>query len=139
MSSSPCFTIALSLDDQVSYGPPAVRASRDIANTASKSMKSKKYNRRKFLGTVTASAAGGILADAISPLSTANAQTNSFLAQASSLPSSQKTSEYLFADGLTYLNTGTLGPCRRDTVAEATTEWESLESLPVRFYGLFGA
>ena len=48
-------------------------------------------------------------------------------------------SEYLFADGLAYLNTGTLGPCRRDTIEEATRQWEELESFPVKFYGGFGA
>lgn len=47
--------------------------------------------------------------------------------------------EYLFADGLTYLNTGTLGPCRRATVHETLKRWEDLESNPVSFYGKFGA
>src|SRR5689334_20336394 len=47
--------------------------------------------------------------------------------------------EYLLAEGLTYLNTGTLGPCRRATVEETLKRWEALESMPVSFYGRFGA
>lgn len=96
-------------------------------------MKSSKYNRRKFLGAITASAAGGVFVNSIFPLSTANAQTNSLLSGQGAK------SEYLFADGLTYLNTGTLGPCRRDTVEESLKAWEELESLPVKFYGKSGA
>lgn len=85
------------------------------------------------MGAITASAAGGGLINAIAPFSVANAQTNSLL-------SGQETkSEYLFGNGLTYLNTGTLGPCRRDTIEEATRVWEELESLPVKFYGTSGA
>jgi selenocysteine lyase/cysteine desulfurase len=48
-------------------------------------------------------------------------------------------SEYLFTDGITYLNTGTLGPCRRETIEASMKAWEDLESLPVKFYGKFGA
>ena len=93
-------------------------------------MASGKYNRRKFLGAISVGTAGGL---SIHPFSAATAQTNSLL-------SDQETkSEYLFADGLTYLNTGTLGPCRRDTVEESLKAWEELESLPVKFYGKFGA
>ncbi|MDB5198524.1 MAG: hypothetical protein JWO92_487 [Chitinophagaceae bacterium] len=96
-------------------------------------MKSGKYNRRKFLGAVSVSTAGGILINTIAPFSTANAQTNSLLSD------QDPKSEYLFADGLTYLNTGTLGPCRRDTIEVSKKAWEELESLPVKFYGKFGA
>jgi selenocysteine lyase/cysteine desulfurase len=96
-------------------------------------MKSSECNRRKFLGGITASAAAGALINTVSPISTANAQTNWLLS------GSATKSEYLFADGLTYMNTGTLGPCRRDTIEEATRIWEELESLPVKFYGGFGA
>ena len=82
-----------------------------------------KYNRRNFLGAISVSTAGGILINAITPFSAANAQTNSLF-------SDQKSkSEYLFDEGLTYLNTGTLGPCRRDTVEESKKVWEELESL----------
>ena len=66
-------------------------------------------------------------------MSTANAQTKWLL------PGSESKSEYLFTNGLTYLNTGTLGPCRRDTIEEATRIWEELESFPVKFYGNNGA
>jgi len=96
-------------------------------------MKSRNYNRRKFLGAISVSTAGGILVNAISPFSTANAQPNLLLSDP------DPKSEYLFADGLTYLNTGTLGPCRRDTIEESKKAWEELESLPVKFYGKFGA
>ncbi len=47
--------------------------------------------------------------------------------------------EYLLAEGLTYLNTGTLGPCRRATVDATLKRWEELEAMPVSFYGRFGA
>jgi len=96
-------------------------------------MKPGNYNRRKFLGAISVSTAGGILINTISPFSTASAQTNSLLSDQG------PKSEYLFAGGLTYLNTGTLGPCRRDIIEESKKVWEELESLPVKFYGKFGA
>ncbi len=89
-------------------------------------MNSNKYDRRKFLGAVTAGTAGGVLLNTMSPVSTANAHA-------------KVKSGYLFADGLTYLNTGTLGPCRRETVEESMRMWKDLEALPVKFYGKFGA
>jgi selenocysteine lyase/cysteine desulfurase len=95
-------------------------------------MKPTKYDRRKFLGAISASTAGGLLINTISPFSS-NAQANSLL------PDGETNTEYLFADGLTYLNTGTLGPCRRETIEESKKAWEELESLPVKFYGKFGA
>ena len=88
--------------------------------------------RRKFLGAISASTAGGLFINTI-PFATANAQTNSLLSE------KEVKSEYLFSAGLTYLNTGTLGPCRRDTIQESKIAWEELESLPVKFYGKFGA
>ncbi len=96
-------------------------------------MKSSKYNRRKFLSTAAASAAGGVFVNSTAPFSTAKAQTNSLLS------GQDNKSEYLFAENLTYLNTGTLGPCRRETVRESMKLWEELESLPLKFYGLWGA
>ncbi len=48
-------------------------------------------------------------------------------------------SEYLFTEGLTYLNTGTLGPCRRETIEETQKIWKELETFPVKFYGKWGA
>ena len=84
------------------------------------------------MSAISASAAGGALINAISP-SSAHTRSNPWLSDP------ETKSEYLFADGLAYLNTGTLGPCRRDTIEEATRQWEELESLPVKFYGGFGA
>jgi selenocysteine lyase/cysteine desulfurase len=77
--------------------------------------------RRGFVGSLTSSAIAASLW--MSPR-TASAETNG---------------EYLFAEGLTYLNTGTLGPCRRATVNETLKRWEGLESNPVSFYGKLGA
>jgi len=78
---------------------------------------------------LAAGAAGSTLASSIS-LSTSVIGATASPAAAS---------DYLFADGLTYLNTGTLGPCRRETVQESTKTWEELESLPLKFYGGNGA
>lgn len=94
-------------------------------------MKSDKYNRKKFLATFGSAAAAGFFINTI-PFSPTHAQINSFSPD-------QPGNEYLFADGLTYLNTGTLGPCRRDTIEESLKIWEELESFPVKFYGKFGA
>jgi len=93
--------------------------------------KSDKYNRKKFLATFGSAAAAGFVINTL-PFSSAHAQIKSFYP-------SQTESEYLFADGLTYMNTGTIGPCRRETLNESLKMWEELESLPVKFYGKFGA
>jgi len=42
--------------------------------------------------------------------------------------------EYFFPAGFIYMNTGTIGPCRRKTVEETTDTWKQLESLPLQFY-----
>jgi len=96
-------------------------------------MRSSKHTRRGFLTAVTAGAAGGILVDTAARFSAPNAHA------ASSLSGPASKGEYLFAEGITYLNTGTLGPCRRETIQESLRVWEELESLPVKFYGKFGA
>ena len=88
-------------------------------------MTSTKHNRRTFLSTAAVGAAGGLLAKSVFPFSVTNDTT--------------KSNEYLFADGITYLNTGTLGPCRRETIEASMKSWEDLESQPVQFYGLLGA
>lgn len=93
-------------------------------------MNSRKYNRKKFLAGLGTATVGGILNTL--PFSSAEAQRNSFSAD-------EPGNEYLFADGLIYLNTGTLGPCRRDTIDESLKIWRELESFPVKFYGKFGA
>ncbi|MFN8580877.1 MAG: aminotransferase class V-fold PLP-dependent enzyme [Gemmatimonadaceae bacterium] len=43
--------------------------------------------------------------------------------------------EFLLADGLTYLNTGTIGPTRRATIDATLRAWEALEENPVAHYG----
>jgi selenocysteine lyase/cysteine desulfurase len=84
-----------------------------------------KHNRRTFLGTAAAGAAGGLLAKTTP-------------ASASGLGNVRSSaSEYLFADGLTYLNTGTIGPCRRDTIEASVRAWEDMETLPVKIYPAF--
>jgi selenocysteine lyase/cysteine desulfurase len=95
-------------------------------------MRSKKHDRKTFLANIGAATAGGILLNTIFPITSAHAQTNSFLGD-------RPENEYLFYEGLTYLNTGTLGPCRRDTIEESLKIWKELESMPVKFYGKFGA
>lgn len=95
-------------------------------------MKPGKYNRKKFLATIGSATAGGILLNTMLPVSSAYAQTNPFFPK-------QSKNDYLFSEGLTYLNTGTLGPCRRDTIEESLKMWKELESFPVKFYGKFGA
>lgn len=94
-------------------------------------MKSKKYNRKKFFKTFGSVTAGSVLVNML-PVSAAHAETKSLFP-------GQTGKEYLFSEGLTYLNTGTLGPCRRDTIEESLKIWEQLESFPVQFYGKFGA
>lgn len=95
-------------------------------------MESDKYSRKRFLTTIGAATTGGILLNTIFPSSSAHAQTNPYY-------SNQSDGEYFFSEGLTYLNTGTLGPCRRETVEAVFKMWQELESLPVKFYGKFGA
>lgn len=85
-------------------------------------MKTSNYGRRKFLGAASLGA-GGVL-------------VNQF-ASADALPAPG--GEFLLEPGLVYLNTGTLGPCRRDTVEATTKYWEELESIPLKFYGRWGA
>lgn len=96
-------------------------------------MKSNNYDRRNFLGRISVTTAGGILINSLFPFSSANAQKNSLL------NNQDPENEYLFAPGLIYLNTGTLGPCRRDTIEESQRQWRELESMPIKFYGKFDA
>ena len=44
-------------------------------------------------------------------------------------------SEFLLSRGLAYLNTGTIGPCRRATIEATQAAWETLEANPVAHYG----
>ncbi len=86
------------------------------------------FNRRSFLTRAAASSAGAIFAGAIDRLSRVEAADDPATA-----------GEYLFEKGLTYMNTGTIGPCRRETIDESLRAWQSLESFPVKFYGRNGA
>src|SRR5688572_419916 len=43
--------------------------------------------------------------------------------------------EFLLTDGLTYLNTGTIGPTRRSTIEATQRAWTALEANPVAHYG----
>lgn len=94
-------------------------------------MKSEKYNRKKFLSTLGSFTAGGVLLNTMLPVYS-TAQTPSSI-------SGQTGNEYFLAEGLTYLNTETLGPCRRDTIEESMKMWKELESFPLKFYGGAGA
>jgi selenocysteine lyase/cysteine desulfurase len=93
-------------------------------------MTKSKHNRRTFLSAVTTGAVGGLLATPSLAAEPVSNLTNSPLAA---------TKEYLFSAGLTYLNTGTIGPCRRETVDASLNAWKDLESMPVKFYGGMGA
>lgn len=85
-----------------------------------------KYTRRTFLGAIGAGAGSGLLAKPVFP-----SPVPSFTAS--------PPTEYLFTDGIAYLNTGTIGPCRRETIEASMKAWEDLESMPVKFYGIQGA
>ena len=88
-----------------------------------------KHDRRKFLAGLAGGMAGSALIDPAGIF----ARTTS--PDAGNFPAN----EYLFADGITYLNTGTLGPCRRETIEASMKAWEELESLPVKFYPSVGS
>ena len=91
-------------------------------------MKSANHNRRKFLSSLSAGAAGGFLINTLTPFSSP-ARSTSFLSG----------NEFLFEPGLIYLNSGTLGPCRRETIEATKKAWEELETLPLKYYGRWGA
>src|SRR5689334_15216144 len=78
-------------------------------------------NRRNFL-----TAAGILAAGSVTPA----------LGQITSAytPEYPGNDEYFFPAGFIYMNTGTIGPCRRKTVDETTAAWKQLESLPLQFY-----
>jgi len=90
-----------------------------------------KVNRKIFLANMGSAATAGLLSPWL-PVSSARAQSNA-------LSPDQPGNDYLFSAGLTYLNTGTLGPCRRDIIEESMKIWQELESFPVKFYGRNGA
>lgn len=84
-------------------------------------------DRRMFLTGLAGGVAAGVLFDPEAIFAGGFAVSNA------------SKSEYLVADGLTYLNTGTLGPCRRETIEASLKAWDELESNPVKFYGGLGA
>ncbi|MBY0435868.1 MAG: aminotransferase class V-fold PLP-dependent enzyme, partial [Cyclobacteriaceae bacterium] len=91
-------------------------------------MNTGKNNRRGFLTTLASAAAGGTLLNSTLGVSSARALDVNPLAE-------RLENEYLLSEGLIYLNTGTLGPCRRATVLATNKAWEELESFPIKFYG----
>ena len=95
-------------------------------------MRSYKYSSKKFFFSVGSFAAAGTILNTVFPFAPAHAKINS------AFPG-QPEDEYLFEEGLTYMNTGTLGPCRRETIEESMKRWKELESFPVKFYGGQGA
>ena len=89
-------------------------------------MKRGLHKRRTFIRSVGAGLAGGLFAKPIFPSLVPNDRIS---------PSS----EYLFTDGISYMNCGTIGPCRRETIDDSLKAWQELESQPVKFYGIQGA
>jgi selenocysteine lyase/cysteine desulfurase len=75
-------------------------------------------DRRQFLQTV----AGGVVAGLLPSGQPVHAQTTA-------------ASDFLLSEGLAYLNTGTIGPCRRATIEATQGAWEVLEANPVAHYG----
>lgn len=96
-------------------------------------MRSNKQNRRDFLAAAASGAAGSLLVGAASSPAAAYGDVPSWG------PGGNSASEYLFTDGITYLNTGTIGPCRRETIEASTKAWEELETLPVKVYPFLGS
>jgi selenocysteine lyase/cysteine desulfurase len=87
-------------------------------------MSSTEINRRNFLAAIGVLAAGSVT-PALSQLTSTDD------------PEFWCDNEYLFAPGLIYMNTGTIGPCSKKTVEETTVLWKQLESLPLQFYPKF--
>lgn len=76
-------------------------------------MRPPRPDRRHFLQSVVASGAASLLP-----------------------PSAERAArEFLLEDGLTYLNTGTIGPTRRATMEATQRAWELLEANPIAHYG----
>jgi selenocysteine lyase/cysteine desulfurase len=91
-------------------------------------MKQPNFSRRKFISAATV----GAVAGSFSYPFTSDAAANPSRPEAGS-------TDYAFEPGLIYLNTGTIGPCRRETMEASKSAWEELESLPLKFYGRWGA
>ena len=74
-------------------------------------------DRRQFLHTLAGGAAAGLV-PTLQPLAPAATER-----------------EFLFTQGLTYLNTGTIGPTRRSTMDATQRAWAMLEENPIAHYG----
>jgi selenocysteine lyase/cysteine desulfurase len=83
-------------------------------------MRTSSPDRRQFVRRVAAAAAAGLLPP-FGPRSLSAAPDHDFL----------------LSDGLTYLNTGTIGPSRRATLEATQRAWEALEANPIAHYGKF--
>jgi selenocysteine lyase/cysteine desulfurase len=83
-------------------------------------MRSQQHDRRQFLHTVAGGAVAGLL-------------PGTALNRAPAAPPG----EFLLEPGLAYLNTGTIGPTRRETIETTQRAWETLEANPVAHYGRF--
>lgn len=83
-------------------------------------MRHSSADRRQFLQTLAGGAAASLVPTA-APLTTPSAAER----------------EFLLTEGLTYLNTGTIGPCRRATLEATQRAWTTLEANPVAHYGRF--
>lgn len=81
-------------------------------------MRPSSADRRQFLHAVAGGAAAGLL-PTFAPLTAPAAAER----------------EFLLADGLTYLNTGTIGPSRRSTIDATQRAWVTLEANPIAHYG----
>lgn len=78
-------------------------------------------NRRNFLTAAGILAAGSV--------TSAMGQSTS-----ATTPGYPGNDAYFFPAGFIYMNTGTIGPCRRKTVEDTTAAWKQLESLPLQYY-----
>jgi selenocysteine lyase/cysteine desulfurase len=81
-------------------------------------MRPSSADRRQFLATLTGGAAASLLptfAPLTSPATAAR--------------------EFLLTEGLTYLNTGTIGPTRLTTIDATARAWATLEANPIAHYG----
>ena len=81
-------------------------------------------DRRQFLHALAGGAAAGLV-PGVAPLAASTAARATATAK----------SDFLLADGLAYLNTGTIGPTRRSTMYATQRAWEALEANPIAHYG----
>ena len=77
-------------------------------------------DRRRFLHTVAGGAVVGLLPGGVAAPAAAKAER-----------------EFLLDPGLAYLNTGTIGPCRRATLEATQRAWATLEANPIAHYGRY--